>query len=113
MGALREANLRQKLESFGVAVGPGLGTTDLEKIAKSAVQGGVLDLLIEDGRRAPGRVDHATGEVEMLPKKADTEHTPDVLDDLSEMVFRQNGRVWLVPYERMPSTTGAAAILRF
>ncbi|MBI2856969.1 MAG: hypothetical protein HYX95_01495 [Chloroflexi bacterium] len=108
----REERLRHKLEAYHAGVGAGYCPTDLADIASAAVQGKVLDLFIEEGRRVPGRVDQATGEVRTLSEQQGPV-TPDVLDDLSEMVFRQNGQVWLAPAERMPSATGAAAILRF
>jgi hypothetical protein len=37
----------------------------------------------------------------------------DLLDDLAEIVFRSKGEVVVLPKERMPSDTGAAAIFRF
>ncbi len=37
----------------------------------------------------------------------------DVLDDLAEMVFKSKGEVVVLPKERMPSATGAAAIYRY
>lgn len=39
--------------------------------------------------------------------------TDDVLDDLSEYVLKTGGEVVIVPAERMPTRTGAAAIYRF
>ncbi|MGI6628778.1 MAG: hypothetical protein ACOX4K_10615 [Bacillota bacterium] len=48
-------------------------------------------------------------------EKADLEHpeVDDLLDDLAEMVFRSNGDVVVLPKERMPTQTGAAAIQRY
>lgn len=37
----------------------------------------------------------------------------DVLDDLGELVLKKGGEVIIVPAERMPTSTGAAAIYRF
>jgi stalled ribosome rescue protein Dom34 len=36
-----------------------------------------------------------------------------MLDDLAEAVLRTGGDVVIVPKERMPSTSGLAAILRY
>ena len=68
-------------------------------------------LLIEADRQIPGRIDPATGQIN-AGDIADPE-VDDVLDDLAEHVLRIKGDVVLVPAERMPSTTGAAAIYRY
>ena len=43
----------------------------------------------------------------------DNPEVDDLLDDLVEMVFNSKGHVVLLPKERMPSTTGVAAIYRY
>lgn len=37
----------------------------------------------------------------------------DLLDDLAELTLKMGGEVVVVPAERMPSTTGAAATYRY
>jgi hypothetical protein len=37
----------------------------------------------------------------------------DVLDDLAEMVLRQDGHVLILPDNAMPTDTGVAAIYRY
>jgi hypothetical protein len=37
----------------------------------------------------------------------------DIYDDLAEAVLRNGGEVIIVPVERMPTTTGIAAIYRY
>ncbi len=89
----------------------GLAFDDLGEIALAAVNNNIRHLLVEADRIVPGRLDQKTGEI----AAADLEHPEidDLLDDLSELVFRSKGEVVVLPKERMPTSTGAAAIKRY
>ena len=67
-------------------------------------------LLLEADRIVPGHID-ATGKVTV--GKLDDPKVDDLLDDLGELVLKSGGTVVMVPAERMPTTTGAAAVFRF
>ncbi len=105
------ARLAALVEEFGRAQSKGSGTGELAQIAEAAVAGRVATLLIEAERRVPGRLDEASGRIEI----DDLAHPEidDLLDDLGELVFKMGGRVVVVPAERMPTQTGIAAIYRF
>jgi len=66
---------------------------------------------IEADRQVPGRLDHATGRIELT----DLIHpeVDDLLDDLGELVLKKGGDVMVVPGEHMPTQTGIAAIFRY
>ena len=68
-------------------------------------------LLIEADRIIPGQINAATGKV--AAGQLDDPEVDDVLDDLGELVLKAGGEVVMVPAERMPTTTGAAAVYRF
>lgn len=106
-----QAYLDGLVEKFESAKARGLGEEDLERVAVAAVAGGIDTLLIEADRHVPGRVDEDSGRIEL----ADLEHpeVDDLLDDLGELVLKRGGRTVVVPAERMPAKTGAAAICRF
>lgn len=87
------------------------GSDDVAEVAAAAIQGRVSTLLLEADRVMPGRIDPTTGEI-VSAELADPE-VEDVFDDLGEAVLRANGEVVVVPAERMPTTTGAAATYRF
>lgn len=87
------------------------GSDDLAGIAEAAVAGRVGTLLVEADREVPGKIDAATGEVRRT-ELADPA-TNDLLDDLAQIVLRKGGEVVIVPAERMPSATGAAATYRY
>jgi len=80
-------------------------------VAEAAAAGRIATLLIEADRQIPGRVDGATGQVEF--KDLSHSEVADLLDDLGELVLKTGGRVVVVPAERMPTTTGAAATCRY
>jgi release factor family 3 len=99
------------IEMFGAAEARELGSDDLRQIARSAVAARVATLLVEADRQIPGRIDAATGEIQFAElAKPDVD---DMLDDIAELVLKHGGQVVVVPKERMPVQTGAAAIYRF
>ena len=68
-------------------------------------------LLIEADRIIPGQINAANSKV--TAGELDDPEVDDLLDDLGELVLKAGGDVVMVPAERMPTTTGAAAIYRF
>ena len=84
--------------------------SDLADAARAAVEGRVSHLLLEADRVVPGRIDPAG---RISDASLDDPDAGDMLDDLAEAVLRTGGDVVIVPKERMPSTSGLAAILRY
>jgi len=105
------ARLDALVEEYGNAHSGGQSDDDLVQIAKAVVGGRVATLLIEAQREIPGTLNATTGEIEY----ADLAHpeVDDVLDDLGELTLRMGGQVVVLPTERMPTETGAAAIYRY
>ena len=104
--------LQLMTDRYGAARGANRGGDALPQVSLAAVVGRVDVLLLERDRHVEGSMDPATGVLRI----ADTGQTPapdDVLDDLAEPVLRNGGEVIVVPPDRMPSTTGLAAIYRF
>lgn len=99
------------VDAYGVATGKNQGSALLDDIAKAAVEGRVATLLLEADRMVPGHIDAVTGKV--TTAQLDDPKVDDLLDDLGEWVLKSGGDVVMVPAERMPSTTGAAAAFRF
>jgi len=98
-------------DEFAVAKSNGLGSDDLAQVAHATAAGRVATLLIESDRQIGGRLDGATGQIEV----ADLSHpqVDDLLDDLGELVGKMGGRVLVIPAERMPGRTGLAATYRY
>jgi len=99
------------VEQFENARSMDKGSDDVAQIARAATEGRISRVLIESDRIYPGVVDLETGELH--EKNINDPEIDDVLDDIAEIVYRQKGEVVVIPKERMPSTTGAAAIYRY
>jgi len=108
---LYQARLATLAEEFAAAKSNGLHSDDLAQVAQAAAEGRVATLLIESVCQIPGRLDGATGRVEL----ADLSHpqADDLLDDLGELVGKMGGRVMVIPAEQMPGRTGLAATYRY
>lgn len=102
---------KKLVDRFETARAKFLVSDDLAQIARAAWENRVATLLVESDRIIPGKVDLTTGEL----IEGDLEHPEfdDLLDDLAEIVFKRKGEVVVLPQERMPTTTGAAAIYRY
>ncbi|MCD6679571.1 MAG: hypothetical protein LT102_02780 [Burkholderiaceae bacterium] len=97
--------------AFEAARARHLASSDLADIGNAVVAGRVATLLIDADRVVPGTFDAQTGAVRF----DDLAHPgiDDLLDDLAEAVLRQGGEVVVVPSERMPVPSGAAATYRY
>lgn len=105
------ARLSGFIDDFHAGKGRSLATDNLEEIAMAVLGGRVRVLLVEDERLVAGRVDRNTGA--LVKGSMDDAHTDDLLDDLAEFTLRMQGEVVIVPSSRMPTDSGAAAVLRF
>jgi hypothetical protein len=103
--------LTRLVEEFEQSKPKGLIGDHLGQIAFDAVSGRVMTLLVEADRQIPGHLDSLNGQIEF----ADIDHpeVDDLIDDLAELVLNKGGKVVVVPAERMPTATGAAAIYRY
>jgi len=129
------SRLAKQAEDFALAKSKGLGLEELPEIAEAAAAGRVASLLIEADREIAGRMDAATGKLQLtdlnqgpadiggparhdatgklkLTRLGDPE-MDDVLDDLGKLVMSKGGQVVVIPSEQMPTKTGAAAMCRF
>jgi len=96
---------------FATAKSRSRGSDDLAEVAEAAATGRVATLLIESDRLIGGRLDGATGRVE-LSEMSDPQ-VDDLLDDLGELTAKSGGRVLVLPAGQMPGRTGLAAIYRY
>jgi hypothetical protein len=103
--------LSNLVETYQVARSRQLGSDDVSQVAPAAIEGRIDTILVEADRVVPGRIDPATGKI--APGDISHPEIDDLIDDLAETVLRANGKVVVVPKERMPSTTGIAATYRF
>ena len=106
-----QARLATLADEFAVAKAKGFGSDDLTQVAQAAAAGRVATLLIESDRQIAGRLDGATGRIEI----AELSHpqVDDLLDDLGALVEKMSGQVLVIPSERMSTRTGLAATYRY
>ncbi len=105
------ARLERIMNDYRVALSREMGSEDLSEVARAAISGRVGMLLVEANREIPGRILHDTGKV--IVGNSGEAGLDDALDDLAEMALRMKGEVIVVPSNRMPTTTGLAAIYRY
>lgn len=98
------------VDRFNNSHGTGLSSDKLSEIATAAVGGKIDTILIESDKVIPGYINLATGELEEENNK---EGANDILNNLAEIVFSNNGEVVLLPKEKMPTEESVAAIYRF
>lgn len=103
--------LAELVEGYRVARSRQRGADDLAEVAQAAAAGRVGTLLVEADRVIPGRVDPLTGRLE--PGDLADPEVNDALDEVAATVLRLKGEVVVVPAERMPTETGAAATYRY
>ena len=106
-----QARLSTLAEEFADTKANGLGSDDLVQVAQAAAAGRVATLLVESDRQIGGKLDSATGQVEVLDLSRPG--ADDLLDDLGELVGKMGGRVLVIPAEQMAGRTGLAATYRY
>lgn len=103
--------LTSLVDAFGAANASGRGSDQLGDVARAAVAGRVSTVLLEADRQIPGKMDPQGGSI--VFGALEGPKVDDLLDDIGEKVIENGGEVVLVPADRMPTTTGVAAIFRF
>ncbi|GGB83509.1 hypothetical protein GCM10011325_08830 [Dyadobacter sediminis] len=99
-------------EKAGQAIADQKGSDLIGDIVAAATEGRVETLLLESDRIIPGKIiDESTGRIE-TGELSDPE-TDDLLDDIGEIVEKLGGKVVVVPADKMPVTSGSAAIFRY
>ncbi len=84
---------------------------ELTEIVRLALQKRVSHLFVNERSDLWGQINYRTGRFTFHLDKQDS-FDDDILDDLAEIVLFHNGRVTVLPEERMPGKNAACAILR-
>ncbi len=103
--------LDEMIEAYGDAQSKGLGSGDLEEVAKASVSGKISTLFIDSDVQVAGRLDRVDGTYTL--DDLDNPEIGDLLDDIGEVVLQKGGNVHVVHSARIPSLSGAAAVFRF
>jgi len=105
------ARTEELVDAFETAKANLTGSDDLQEIARAAIENRVKLVLVEANRVIAGKIDRHTGLISLAQEAVEPIYD-DVLDDIAQMVLKNKGEVVVLPKERMPSVTGAAAIYR-
>jgi len=107
-----QTRLDQAIEAYRAARSHKRGDDDLHEVAQAAAQGRIRQLLVEEGRQIWGQLDRASGAITPgAPHKNPDD--ADLLDQIAELVLAKGGEVFVVPKDKMPTTTGLAATYRY
>lgn len=96
------------------AYGLGNAEMDIANIARLVLEGRVHMLMIDAEQHLWGQIDWNSGAVTFLKENGSNAdlQVVDLLDELAEQVLALGGQVCILSNDKMPSSTGAAAILR-
>jgi len=103
--------LKKLINDFSAAQSKNQGSDKLNEISKAAFSGKIATILIDSDQEIPGTIDGTNGKIKN-PEKHNSDQG-DLLDELGQLVLKTKGEVIIVPGERMPTKTGAAAIFRY
>ncbi len=106
-----QQRIAKLVDNFKQSQSRQLAASDLTDIAQSLIAGRVGVLLVEADRQIPGKLDPVSGSIEF--NEIAELGVDDLLDDLAELTLKLGGEVMIIPTDRMPSTSGAAATLRY
>ncbi len=106
-----EARITKLKETYHQAMQKGRADNKIHTIAKAAVTGRVDTVLIEAYREIPGRIDTDSGR--FIAHNNALEQFEDALDDLTDIIINNGGKVHVIPEDKMPTDTGIAAIFRY
>jgi hypothetical protein len=87
-------------------------TDEITSIGRFAVEGRIRDLLLAKNAHLAGRIDPATGAVQ-IARDTPPASGENVLERLAETVVLRGGNVYVLDAERMPTRSPAAATLRW
>lgn len=88
----------------------GRAIDNLHAIAEAAAKGQIKALLIRSGSQVWGRLNRKTGRM-VVSETIGENVTDDLLDDIGEMVLKNNGQVYVLKPNEMPTSEPLAAVL--
>lgn len=103
--------IKNNIDIFNSNLGKGLASDNINETAKAAIGGRIEKLIIEKDKIVPGKLDLKTAKI--IEGEINDPGIDDVIDDIAEIVVKNNGKVLVLSKEKMPTKTGIAAIYRY
>ncbi len=102
-----QGKVDKDIEEFNNGLSTISSTDNLERIAKAAVESRIKTIMVEQNRVIKGELDDESGEILTENEKSD------LLESIVSHVMAGGGEIVILPKDKMPSDTGAAAIFRY
>jgi hypothetical protein len=104
--------MQEQVDQYEQARANYKGSDDLQTVSVAAVEGRIDTLLIEADRIIAKRITNLeTGNTQN--KDINNPRVDDLLDDMSELVTKMGGTIFVLPADQMPTENGFAAVLRY
>jgi uncharacterized small protein (DUF1192 family) len=104
--------MQEQVNQYEQARASNKGSDDLQTVSVAAVEGRIDTLLIEADRIIAKRITNLeTGNTQN--KDINNPRVDDLLDDMSELVTKMGGTIFVLPADQMPTENGFAAVLRY
>lgn len=104
--------IQEQVDQYEQALASNKGSDDLQTVSVAAVEGRIDTLLIEADRIIAKRITNLeTGNTQN--KDINNPRVDDLLDDMSELVTKMGGTIFVLPADQMPTENGFAAVLRY
>jgi len=104
--------IQEQVDQYEQARASNKGSDDLQTVSVAAVEGRIDTLLIEADRIIAKRITNLeTGNTQN--KDINNPRVDDLLDDMSELVTKMGGTIFVLPADQMPTENGFAAVLRY
>ena len=87
------------------------GSDEVAPVAEAAAFGRIDTLLVNGAQRMPGHLDRESGRI--ITRDGPANRHEDLLDEVAEMVLKNDGEVLVLPAEMMPGNASLAAIFRY
>lgn len=102
---------KELVDRYNVNRSKFLASDDVSEVARAAFEGRIDVIMLEADRTVLGKIDKETGSLKSGdPKSPDYDN---LINDLAALVYKNKGEIVVLPKERIPSTTGVAAIYRY
>lgn len=108
---IQKSYIKELLELFGKAQAADRASADLRTIAFALIERKVAALFVDKDIVLRGNFDKTSGAIELTAKG--TVGFDDLTDDFAQYTYMQNGEVYILDHEDMPSDTGVAALFRY
>jgi len=101
----------QAIENYGNLRGKELSSDQLIEVLKALLTSRVDTLFIEKNKILPGKIDVLNQQI--VKSELEDSKTDDLLDDMIQHAYLMGTKIYILKKDKMPSSSGVAAIFRY